>query len=161
MASHARLLLEELLTALRQEHEHFDLSTVDGTHRVVVDEAEAPVLSGPWVTLSAPHPTVDHSAYTPLTEYQIRGTLEFWAFAPSEEESPEARAFAALDLAHDVVKALQVAHTQVETYPNLGACSLLLPVGPVEVYGDASVAGIAYGLAKGTIAYEVLVDGGL
>lgn len=160
MASFARQVMQDVLTALRQTHEHVDLATVDGTQRVVIDAGEPPVLSAPWVVLSPPEIPIGHSAVTPLTQYEEEGTFEWWGFVASDLEDTTERALDALDLANDVVKALQTAHTQPATYTALGVC-LELIFGPIKISGAASIDGIPYGVAYGSVTYKAIVGGGI
>jgi hypothetical protein len=160
MASHARSLMTELLTALRQTHTHTDLATVSGTARVVVDQAEPPVITGPWLALSTPRVLPENSAITPLTQYEVEGTIDWKVFVASDRESPEERGLDALDAASDVLAAVQVAHAAPGTYPTLGACHLFL-CSQIEVFGDASVGAIPYGMAMGSFRYRALVERGI
>lgn len=160
MASHARSLLQDIFTALRQSHTHHDLSTVSGTKRVVIDAGEPPVLSGPWVVLSAPKIPQENSSITPLAQYEVEGTLQWWAFCASDRDDPEERALDALDLAHDIMRALRVAHADPNTYGTLGACHNL-QLSLDDVRGDASIEEIPFGLATGTITYQAFSDGGI
>ena len=160
MASHARGLMEELLTALRQTHTHVDLATVDGTARVVVDQSEPPVLTGPWMVLGTPKVLPDHSAVTPLTQYEVRGQIDWKIFVASDRESPEERGLDALDAASDVLGAVQAAHATPGTYPAMGACFTFLCT-EIEVFGDASVGDIPYGMAMASFLYVALVERGV
>jgi hypothetical protein len=160
MASHSRSLMQDVLAALRQAHAHQDLSTVSGTKRVVIDQGEPPVLSGPWVVLSAPEVKQDEGSITPLVMLEIEGTVEWTAFVPSDLESTEERAFDALDLAHDIVKALRTAHATPGTYATLGACHYLA-FSPVKISGDASIEELSYGIAYGSFTYRGYTEGGI
>lgn len=160
MASHARLLMTDVLTALRAAHTHVNLSTVSGTKRVVIDQGEPPVISGPWVALGAPEVRQEEGSVTPLTMLEVEGTFEWAAFVASDLESPEERALDALDAAHDIIKALRTAHATPGTYGTLGACHHL-SFSPVRISGDASVGDIPYGVALGTVTYRGYTDGGI
>lgn len=161
MASHARLVLVDLLTALRAAHTHYDLTTVSGTHKVIIDDGQPPPIAPPWVVLAAPQVKVEHNAETPLTQYRVVGKVQWWAYVAATTESTEARAFAALDLAFDVVKAIQTAH-KTPSFTTLFTLSLLEPaIEETEVVGDASVGGVPYGAARGMLLYEALTDGGI
>lgn len=160
MASHARQLLQDVLRALRQDHEHYDLSTEEGTDRVVIDEGEPPVITGPWVSISAAEVLPGQGAITPLTQYEVTGEISWYAFTASDLESTEQRAFEAMDLGNDVVSALQAAHADPTNYPVLGACHEIL-WGKVLVSGDASVGDVPYGVAYSTFSYKALVQRGI
>lgn len=160
MASHARSLMTDLLTALRQNHTHVNLSTVSDTKRVVVDQAEPPVITGPWMVLATPKVMPDHSAVTPLTQYEVRGQIDWKIFVASDRESPEERGLDALDAAYDVLAAVQTAHATPGTYTTLGACFSFM-CSEIEVFGDASVGDVSYGMAMGSFTYVALVERGI
>lgn len=157
--SHSRLVMEELLTALRANHANFNLSTVNGTYRVVVDAAQPPVTKGPWVVLQSPWPIEDEpDAVTPLTQDKVSGTIRFWAFAPSTQDNSETRSFAAQDLARDVRLAIKTAHAD-DSYDTLFHLeSLRVRIDLIS--GDASVKGLPYGVVQGSILYEGFTEGG-
>lgn len=148
------------MTVLRASHANYDLSSVDGTHRVVVDDGQPPPIRAPWVVLGAPAVEVMHDAVTPLSQYRVRGLIPWWAFVATNAETTESRAFAACDLASDVIQAIQTAHAS-GLYTIIGELHLLMPSRTVQVFGDASVGGMPYGVAQGEIVYEAFVSGGI
>lgn len=160
MASHTRALMADILTALRANHTHYNLSTVSDTKRVVIDEGEPPVISGPWVVLGMPDVRQEEGSVTPLTMLEVEGVFNWTAFVPSDRESTEERGFDAADLGSDVVKAIRTAHATPGTYATLGACHQL-SFSPVKISGDASIGDIPYGVAFGTVTYRGYTDGGI
>lgn len=146
MASKARLVLIDLLTALRTAHFHYDLTTDSSTVRVVIADGGHPPVRPPYVLLTAPRMK---SAYegAPLTEYHRTWEMEWWAFAPCTVDTTENRAYGGLDIADDVVTAIENAHhnpsftalyeltTLLVSYDDVFADGLDEPVGSAQVHG--------------------------
>ncbi len=150
MASHARLVLTDILIALRADLGDYDLSTVSSTPRVVIADGGHPPVGPPYVLISAP--AVESTYDAPLTEYHVIGTMEWFAFAAATAETTESRAFAALDLADEIMTAIQNAH-HTSSFTALYALTVLR-VWTTDVFSDGPdvPAGMAY--VKGVIRYE-------
>lgn len=112
MAAFLGGLLADMLTALRTDLGAYDLSTVSGTHRVMLAEDGFPVtLAPPFVAIGSPEPVrVDYSDGAPLTQYRVAAEIPIFCFAPATADTPSSRMLAALDLASEVVTALQDMH---------------------------------------------------
>lgn len=150
MASHARLVLTDLLTALRTDLGDYDLSTVSSTPRVVIADGGAPPVGPPYVLISAP--AVESSYSAPLTEYHVTGTCEWWAYVAATTESTEGRAFAALDFADEIVTAVENAHANV-AFTTLYALTVLLCSWD-QVFSDGPDIPPGMAIVHGTIRYE-------
>lgn len=161
MASHAAQLVAELLAAWRASHTHHNLSTVSSTVRVVVDEELSPYVSVPWVSVGMPEPIeIEPLALTPLTQYQVTGTIAWVGFVAGLADTPEARATAASNLAYDLTLAVQTAQTNSATYPTLAAC-VSINQRIERIVGDASSDSVSYGMVVGQLVYTAIVAGGV
>lgn len=161
MASHASQLVAELLAAFRANHTHHNLATVNSTVRVVADEELPPYVSVPWVSVGFPEPIeIEPLAITPLTQYQITGTIVWVGFVAGLADTTESRGGRAADLAYDLTLAVQTAQTNSATYPVLAACTSITQ-RIVRVSGDASNEAISYGFVQGELVYTAIVAGGV
>ena len=158
MASHARLVLTDLLTALRTDLGDYDLSTVNGTPKVVVADGPEPPVGPPWVALAAPavEPHYDGGS---LDEYRVTGVLQWYACAAFTAETPESRAYAALDLASEVVARVHTAH-RTSSFATLYALPKLLVVLD-DVFGEGPGVPPGAGMAQGRILYEAVLSRGI
>lgn len=148
----------ELLTALRVSGTHYDLSTSGSTPRVLIGEAVAPAVSAPMVYLSAPRITSEYGE-AQIGAYDVTGTISWVGFIASDSLDPAERALDALDLADDVVTAIEDAHqTSSNTYL-YGLHRLLVTVD--DVFGEAQDLPDGYGVVLGQITYRVLMSRGV
>jgi hypothetical protein len=108
MASHARLVLEDLVEAIAGSTGDYDLSTVDDTPRVVVADGGRPPVGPPFVAIAGP--SVKSSDDGAMTEVGKEGFFQLFCFAPTTELSTQSRCFAALDLGEQVINAIEDAH---------------------------------------------------
>ncbi len=150
MASHASLILADLLTALRADLGVYDLSTVSSTPRVVIADGGHPPVSPPYVLISAPSREPSYSG--PLTEYHVVYSCEWWGFAGAAAETTESRAMAALDLASEVVAAVQAAHAS-PSFTTLYTLTVLL-MGWDNVFSDGPDIPPGLAMVHGTIRIE-------
>lgn len=150
MASHARLVLEDLLTALRTDLGGNDLTTVDGTPCVVIADGGFPPVGPPYVLISAP--SVESTYTAELTAYHVIGTCDWWAYTAAGTDSTEARAFAGLDFAAEIVAAVENAHAD-PAFTTLFGLTILLCSWD-EVFSDEPDIAPGMALVHGTIRYE-------
>lgn len=158
MASHARLVLTDLLTALRADLGDLDLSTVSGTPKVVIADGPTPPAGPPWLALAAPVVEVSYNG-APLTEYHVVGDIDWYLTVAFTADTTESRAFAALDAADEVITAIQNAHHNV-ALTTLYALTVLT-VTVTDVFGEGP--GIPDGggaVVQGRIRYETDISRG-
>jgi hypothetical protein len=158
MAAHAHSVLSDLLTALRADLGDYDLSTTSSTPRVVIADGGRPPVSPPYLLLSAP--TVS-TTYQPaaLGEYWVRGRIEWFGYVAATAETTEARAFAALDFADEIITAIQDAHAS-SSYTTLHSLVELL-VSVTDVFADGPDLAPAEALVHGEITYAVPLTRGV
>jgi hypothetical protein len=150
--SHARAVLAELLTVLRADLGTYDLSTVTGTPRVVIADGGPPQCAPPYVLIAAP---VLRSTYDAnLAEYLVRGEIEWWGYVAPTTSDTEARTYAALDLASEVVSAIETAHAD-PARTTLHTLTTLLP-DLVEVFGDGPEVPPGCGIVHGILTYTAV-----
>lgn len=153
MGAKARDIIGAILTALRVDHSAlggtYDLRTSLGQARVVWDDGALfpPVV--PFVTLGGLELRTNYEDGASLGEYGVRGRMTWFGFVQGDL-TPDDRAFAALDLANDVISAIQRAHAD----PNneLGQLVRCL-VSLEDVFGDGSDQLQGYGVAWGMIEF--------
>ena len=158
MASHARSVLGDLLTALRASHAHFDLSTSSSTPRVVIGEAMAPPVTAPMVYLSAPR-VVSEYGQAHISAYDVTGTITWIGFVASDSLDAAERVLDALDLADDVATAIEDAHHNSSYTTLYGLHRLLVTVD--DAIGEGQDMPDGYGIVLGTITYRVLLSRGV
>lgn len=156
MASHARLLLEELLAALRADLGSYDLSTYSGTPRVVIADGGRPPLTPPYLLISAPAPRSSYDAN--LGEYLIAGRCEWWGYVAAPAETTEARAFAALDFASEVMARVQDAHADPANTTLYTTMQLL--IGVLDVFADGPDLAASEAVVHGEITYQAVLTRG-
>lgn len=150
--SHARSVLTELLTVLRTDLGTYDLSTTSSTPRVVIADGGPPRCTPPYVLVAAP---VLRSSYdADLSEYMVRGEIEWWGYVAPTASDPESRTFAALDLASEIVAAIETAHAS-PSRTTLHPLVTLLPE-LVEVFGDGPEVPPGMGIAHGILTYSAV-----
>ncbi len=152
MASAARLVLTEVLAAVRVDLGVADLSTVDGTPRAVIADGGHPPANPPYLLLSAPNEAYSYDNGAPLTEYHVNGELEWWVFWASDTDDIEARAFDGVDLATAVVDAVHAAHAN-PTFPTLYALTVLLCSWDAVIADEPEIPNFMPCI-HGTIRYE-------
>lgn len=158
MASHARDVLTDLLTALRVDLGTYDLSTVSSTPKVVIADGVDMALTPPFLALAAPavEPRYDEAN---LTEYWVRGTIAWYGCVPFTAETTESRAFAGLDFADEVITAIQTAH-RTSSFTTLYLLPVLLPVLD-DVFGEGPGVPSGCAVVQGRILYEQMLERGI
>lgn len=151
MASHPRLVLEDLLTALRVDHGDVDLSTSSGTPKVVVADRPFLPVRPPYMSIAAPSVAFDNNGAN-LKQRHVTGRIEWYLHVPSELDTAESRALAAMDAAAAVVDAIHDAHED-STYTTLFALPILL-ASIDDVFGDEPEVSPGCGVVQGSIVYE-------
>jgi hypothetical protein len=150
MASHARLFLTDVLTALRTDLGDNDLSTVSGTPRVVIADSGAPPIGPPYVLLSAP--SLEKTYDAPLTEYHVIGTLHWWAYVAMTADTTEDRAYKALDFGDEICTAIENAHHNA-AFATLYTTTVVICSWD-EVFSDGPDIPPGMAIVHGTIRYE-------
>lgn len=158
MASHARNVLTDLLTALRADLGDYDLSTTSSTPRVVIADGGAPPVSPPYLLLSAPTPSAVYQQ-APMGEYTVRGRIEWWGYVAAAADATETRAYAALDFADEVATAIQDAHAST-SYTTLHDLTELL-VTVLDVFADGPDLAPGMAVVHGEITYGTILTRGL
>lgn len=156
MASLATNVLTELLTVLRADLGTYDLSTVAGTHRVMIADGGRQNVTAPVLLLTAPTWRSTYDA--DLGEYQVEGRLEWWGFVAAATDDVSARAFAGLDFASEVATAVENAHFD-NTKPNIfGLVGLLVSV--LDVFAEGPEVPAGESCIHGEIVYRAVVTRG-
>lgn len=154
MGAFFRDLLDDIYTVLRVDHATnggtYDLSSDNGTHRVVWGEG-FPKAVVPAVLLSGLQLRTAYEEAANLGEYAVRGRIEWWGIVGAAGLLPEYRALAAVDLANDVISALQRGHAD-NANGNLFQCEEFL-VTLEDVFGDAQDMAPGYAVAWGYIDF--------
>lgn len=160
MASDVRTLIGEVLVALRADLGDYDLSTTSGTARVVVGEYEEPPTSGaPFIALRYERGRSGYGV-SPLGQYETAYDLVVVCWAPCDLDDPSERALDAMDLAAEVITALQAAHYDGVTYPTINGCTRL-EVEDIEIYGDGVNLPAGYGVATFTVRIQRILTRGI
>lgn len=160
MASYFRSVYTEVLAALRVDHVSlyggsYNLSTVSGTPCVDWGDGGRQVefsAGGALVLLGGITSKQGYDGAT-MGEYGVRTKFEWFGFVATDDQSPETRALAAIDLANDLMGALNRAHANASgTNPVIHdltefLCSL------DAVYGDGDDIPPGMGVCFGSIEY--------
>lgn len=158
---HALSLMADLFSALRTNLGTYDLSDSGGTHRVSYADAglaSLPTLP-PWILLSAPvtRATFDQAA---LGTYQVTGQLEWWAWAPSTATDVATRIGAAVQLAHEMIVAIENAYASPSFATLYGSTPQLL-CEVLDVFGDGPELGGGVPFTHGRITYQTFPTRGI
>jgi hypothetical protein len=148
MAARFRDILTDLYTALRAAHAVYNLSTVNSTPRVRWADGAMDPETTPLVLLGGLAARTSYSQAA-MGQYDNKYRMEWWGFVSAPDLSPEARVLAALDLADDVINALQVAH-RTSSYTTLYQMTELI-VSLEDVFGDGDDVPPGFGVAWGVI----------
>lgn len=156
MATQTAQLLEDLLLALRASHAHVDLSTAGGTPRVIVDEGAEPPVGPPWVALGLPDDIECEPGEVGLTSWWVSGSFKWVGYVAGTADTPYNRALRAMELASDVITALNNAwrsngvggYTIIHKLPRFQVTA-----GPFV--GDSSDDLLSEGIAFGSIRFTI------
>jgi hypothetical protein len=155
MAANLRNIVADLFTALRVDHTltggSYDLSTSSGTPKVLWADEGLLVDRAPLVVIGGLSVETSYDDGASLGEYTNTGRLEWWAFVAVNSVAAEDRALAAVDLANDIITAVQNAH-QDPSYTYLYTVTKLL-VTLEDVFGDALDAPATMAAARGRIDF--------
>lgn len=154
MATHIEELYNDLLLALRAAHTYVDLSTSNGTPRVIVDgKAELPTRA-PWLVLGPPQDlsvTVDEVGHR---HYRVQFKVLWVGYVAAATDSTFDRTLRATELADDVIRAVNTAWTTTNgTYDFIHLVTELTHRCPTLI-GGSSGDGLAVASAEGEIEFN-------
>lgn len=158
MAAQFRDILTGIYTALRANHATYDLRTTNDLKRVVWDDGQQFPMFSPLVVLGGLSIRTTYGSAN-LGSYDNNGSLEWYGFVSAPDLDPENRMLAAVDLANDVITALQNAH-HTATNTTIYNTTQLLPTLE-DVFGDGYDELSGFGVAWGRVTWQRISQSGI
>ena len=155
----SREILTAIRDALRASHTYHNLSTSGSTPRVVVADAVlSPPISPPYVYLSPPSIAVSYESIA-LGYYRVECRSEIVALAASDGLDTEARTWDAIELADDIVEAIQDAHADPSNTTLYNIPELLVQI--TDILGAGVADGLEYSTVIGYVSWVTHLQRGV
>jgi hypothetical protein len=154
-------MMTDLFTALRTNLGTFDLSDVGGTSRVAYADAglERLPTTPPWLLFTAPTPKSTYGQAA-MGDYQLDGRLEWFGYAYTTALDVQTRVNAALQLAHEVITAVENAHASSSFATLKGRFPVLL-MEVADVFADGPELGGNPPYVHGFLTYQAFPHRGI